>query len=174
MNRPAYCGRSKSKACARSARTASPSNRAVVVSAKASEPELASLNAYEQTVSAASRGRYFAFCASLPHSRRALIVSVFCTSTSTPTAGFHCGNLFNRQDRAEERSAHAAMLFRDLNSHQPQRKQLLDQRGRHLLRLIHLPHQRRNFVAGQTFSPCRAALLPLAASVVRDGTMGCS
>ena len=38
-------------------------------------------------MSVATRGRYFFFCSSVPKRRMPLLNSVFCTSTSTPTAG---------------------------------------------------------------------------------------
>ena len=57
------------------------------------------------------------------------MTSVFCTSTSTPTGRIDPRQRLDREHGVKEGGAGAAKLFRDLDSHDAEVEQLVDQAG---------------------------------------------
>ena len=63
--------------------------------------------------------------------------------------GVHARHLFDRQNCLKEFAAAAAILFRDLDSHQPKLKELVDQVFVEHAFFVHLLDQRPDFLVGE-------------------------
>ena len=80
---------------------------------------------------------------------RALLTSVFCTSTTTPAEASTARKLFNREDGFEERAAAAAVLLGNFDAHQSKLEELVDQRGLEHALLVHLLNMRPDGFVGE-------------------------
>ena len=61
----------------------------------------------------------------------------------------HTGELFDRHHRQEEVRARATVAFRNLDGHDPQGEQLIDERARNLALFVHLPYARPHLGLGE-------------------------
>ena len=77
-------------------------------------------------MSAASRGRYLAFCSAVAQRSSALLQMVFCTSTITPAEGSTAESSSTARMAWKKRAALPAVLFGDLDPHQAHLEELLD------------------------------------------------
>ena len=95
----------------------SPHRSARVPKANASDPDPASDSAYAAMVSAASRGRYFAFCSGVAQ-RTARYCRSYSAHRQSPPPRIHRRKLLHRQYGLEKRASLTAVFLRDLDRHQ--------------------------------------------------------
>ena len=77
------------------------------------------------------------------------MTSVFWTSTSTPTDGIDPRERFDGQHGVEERGAGAAVALGDLDAHDAELEQLVDELAGHLGVLVHLADERPDLAVGE-------------------------
>ena len=77
------------------------------------------------------------------------MTSVFCTSTSTPTDGSTRDSASTASTEWKKRRAAAAERLGNLDAHDAEVEQLVDERARDLRVLVHLADERPDFAIGE-------------------------
>ena len=98
---------------------------------------------------AASFGRYRCWTSSLPQRLTALITSVFCTSTSTPIEGSTQASASTARTEWKNVRAAPAEALGDLDAHDAEGKELVDEGPRDLGVFVHVADQRSDLAVGE-------------------------
>ena len=97
----------------------------------------------------ASGARNCCFCASVPNSAMCAEQRPLCAATDSASAGIDARELLDADAVVERRHAGAAVLLRELDAEQPERRELRHQLDRKMLRLVPLADVRADFGLGE-------------------------